>query len=219
MKKTIDRITEYWNERDLGLYFSIIVTLLFVAYNAYIGLRQKAIWNGSISVYYILLSVIKIVGFSEYKISQKSNRRYSLKVFVIIGILTLFITVVMIVPAVLMIEHQRKVTLSIVFGITVATFTTYKVVVAIKNCVGLKNKDGLFERETVTVNLVSALISVLTLQNTLISVNGGETDEKMITLSIVTSIATLIAMSVITAVSLAKGIKSEKIQKQSTELS
>ena len=51
----IKKFKKVWNEKYLSLYFSILITLCFAAYNAFLGINYLAIWNGSIAVYYILL--------------------------------------------------------------------------------------------------------------------------------------------------------------------
>ena len=185
----IKKFKKVWNEKYLSLYFSILITLCFAAYNAFLGINYLAIWNGSIAVYYILLLVVKcIVCFRSNKVDKKT-RDLSLHKYVLSSLLIVTITIALIVPSVLMINHQRPVNLDMIAAITVATFTTYKITIAIKNYFSYRNKDNLFNKQISTINLVSAIVSILTLQNTLIMISEEGYTENMKILTIVSTIS------------------------------
>ena len=178
----IKKFKKVWNEKYLSLYFSILITLCFAAYNAFLGINYLAIWNGSIAVYYILLLVVKcIVCFRSNKVDKKT-RDLSLRKYVLSSLLIVTITIALIVPSVLMINHQRPVNLDMIAAITVATFTTYKI--------------------TIAINLVSAIVSILTLQNTLIMISEEGYTENMKILTIVSTISFLILIACISLLSM-----------------
>ena len=190
----IKKFKKVWNEKYLSLYFSILITLCFAAYNAFLGINYLAIWNGSIAVYYILLLVVKcIVCFRSNKVDKKTRD---------LSLLIVTITIALIVPSVLMINHQRPVNLDMIAAITVATFTTYKITIAIKNYFSYRNKDNLFNKQLSTINLVSAIVSILTLQNTLIMISEEGYTENMKILTIVSTISFLILIACISLLSM-----------------
>lgn len=128
----IKKFKKVWKDKYLSLYFSILITLCFAAYNAFLGINYLAIWNGSIALYYILLLIVKcIVCFGSNKVDEKT-RDLSLHKYVLSSLFIVTITIALIVPSVLMINHQRPVNLEMISAITIATFTTYKITIAIK---------------------------------------------------------------------------------------
>lgn len=206
----INKLKKVWNEKYLSLYFSILITLCFAAYNAFLGINYLAIWNGSIALYYILLLIVKcIVCFGSNKVDEKT-RDLSLRKYVLSSLLIVTITIALIVPSISMINHQRPVNLDMISAITVATFTTYKIFIAIKNYLNNRKLNSLFNKQISTINLVSAIVSILTMQNTLIVVSEeGYTDDMKI-LSIISTIVMLISIACISIVSMIKIINNKK---------
>lgn len=203
----IKKLINYWKEKDLSLYSSVIITCIFALYNAYVGFKHNAIWNMSIAVYYIILLLLKGISLKEEKNSNKMSKPYSKRIFLFLATVTILLTLVMIGPAILMLEYQRKVTFSLITAIAIATYTTYKVIISIKKYLAFKKDKSLFNRQNAVINIISAVMSVLTLQNTLISIKNEQSSESMLILSIISTITMLVVISIIAIKSLLNGIK------------
>lgn len=167
MRNLIIRVKTIWNEKHLSFYFSVLATLVFTVYNAYLGLRYKALWNGSISVYYILLLAIKLI---LVYMRRKNKTKLSNFSFYLSFILMLLVNLALIAPIILMIKQEREVKLSIIAGIAVAAYTTLKVILAIRNYLSYRKQRDDFCLLDVTLGVISAAVSLLTLQNTLIMI-------------------------------------------------
>lgn len=176
--------TKLNNEKKwrIMVVISFLVSFAFALFNGVLGVVNKSIWNGSICVYYLLLLAIKLfILIGETK--SKNNK----KVFIFSSVFLIFIDLAMFAPITIMVLNQKEVKLSLIASIAVAAYTTYKITMAIINYNKNKRNENLSFRQIRAINLIDAILSILTLQNTLIAVNGGVGDKSMFYLSIVTS--------------------------------
>ena len=164
--------------------FSIGFTFLFSVYNRIIGIMKMSLWHESISIYYLLLSVVKIVLYLTIlkKPALKSNKKFH-----IIIKSTLYLSnLLVLLPVILMLTDRRSVDVSISFSIVIAIYVFFKTTSSIINF--LKNKRGnIFVAEFKTIELMDSVISILTLQNTIILINGTYLDQTTYYVSLVVS--------------------------------
>ena len=97
-------------------------------------------------------------------------------------------------------------------AITMAAYTTYKVIMASIHIRKQKHgkHDNVLITELRTINFIDALVSILTLQNTLIMVNGTQKDTDMILLSAVSGAVIYTAILVTTVHLFVKGVQQGK---------
>ncbi len=141
--------------------------------------------------------------------NERNNKEYSKKIFIGVSILAILITLFMIGPAVLMLSFSRPVNIGTIAAISIAAYTFYKLGTSIYGYKKYKLNKGLFTLQVCIINILGALVSILTLQNTLISVfsESEETLQKMTILTTVSTIFILLGMGVIGILGLIKGIK------------
>ena len=112
----------------------------------------------------------------------------------------------LIAPITLMIIHPKDVSFGLIPSIAVAAYTTYKITIAIINYVKVKKYNNIMFKFVNELSVVDAFVSILTLQHTLIMVNGGMTTQ-MLKLSSATSFIILLAIIIFSIVSMKKTIK------------
>ena len=187
MKKQIQpprlkRLREKWN-KDYGFktlagaWFSLCLTVIFATYHGYLGMGASSIWHGSICVYYLLLvSVRGMVLYTEHVTRTEdadTQRLRRQKAFSISSAVLLAMNIALVVPISLMVLMQKPTNLGLIPAIAMAAYTTYKITMAIVNMRRSRVYHPLIH-ELRTINLIDAFVSILTLQNTLIMVNGGD---------------------------------------------
>jgi len=207
--------TDYSFKTFLGAGGSFLAALVFAFYNAYLGVRHGSVWHGSICVYYMLLSVIRgsllAVEDRIYKKNLEQGKKIRQKTFYITAVLFLLINVALVVPISLLVELKKPVSMGMIPAIAVAAYTTYKVALATVNFRRKNKSDHLFVKELRAVGLVDALLSILVLQNTLISVNNTDNDSNsMLVLSAVIGAILLLVIITISVSNLVDGIKELK---------
>ena len=153
---------------------SLVLTLLFSFYNRIIGAIKESLWHESISIYYFVLVVIKAI-IVIYKLKSK-DRTKDVLIFKVTKCLLLLLNVLLIVPIVLMIFNKRLVEISFVFSLVIALYVTLKTIKSITNYIKNKKEDTL-TKELKVIELTDCVVSILTLQNTLIAINSDGFDE------------------------------------------
>lgn len=109
----------------------------------------------------------------------------------------------MIAPITLMALQKKEVNFSSVHAITIAAYTTYKIIMSAINFSKAKKNGNLSVKMLRNVNLVDALVSVLSLQYALVMTFGGGIEGDMLFLCAFSSLAVwgfLIILSVVNAV-------------------
>lgn len=178
----------------LFTYFSLFLGICFVGYNAFAGLYYHSIWNGSISVYYALLVIIRIVFLlCENKILHSENiseieKNFKrAKIFKAEGILLICVNITLVVPITLLATSQKDVNLPMWIAIADACFTFYKMTICIYSFVKTRKNDNLAIKGIKNLNLVSACVSLLSLENTMIITFSTEIESGMKIIMILSS--------------------------------
>lgn len=197
MGNSFKQIAERW-KRDynfktlINAACSFFITALFALYNGFLGIYYHSVWNGCICVYYILLAVTRgIIPITEKKNLRRAEKAdaYRKRTFKITSAVILLMNLALAVPISLMVVNSRPVNMGLIPAIAMAAYTTYKVVIASVNIKRMKRSSNILVRELRTINFIDALVSVLTLQNTLIIVNRTEDTGDMFVLTAVSSAA------------------------------
>ncbi len=188
---------------------SFSVTILFALYNGFLGISLSSVWHGSICVFYLLLIAIR----GMILLNESTYCRG--KTFTISSIMLLVLNLALILPISLMVTFEKPVNIGLIPAIAMAAYTTYKFTIASVHIHKQKRSkhSNILITELRTINFIDALVSILTLQNTLIMVNQTKSSVKdMLTLSAISSAAIYIVILFTTFRLLGKGFKQNKKQ-------
>lgn len=206
-KKYIERFKNDYAFRTF--FFSAVSLITGAAYNLFLGLAYSSAWNTGIAAYYLSLFCIRFFILSAeikyvkkgYDEPQKEKARKRL--FRVQSALLFATDISLIAPITLMALQKKEVNFSSVHAITIAAYTTYKIVMSAINFSKAKKNGNLSVKMLRNVNLVDALVSVLSLQYTLVMTFGGGIEGDMLFLCAFSSLAVwgfLIILSVVNAV-------------------
>ena len=201
--------TDYDFKTIIGSFGSLAVTMIFALYNGFLGVYHRSLWHGTICVYYIILILLRgLIIAAEKKISpQIKGGEARNRVYLIASVLLLILNTSLVVPIAIMVKQQKPVDLTLIPAIAMAAYTTYKIIMASINLKRRSRSGNVLVRLLRTINFVDALVSIITLQNTLIMVNAKGQDTKMITLSAFTSGAIWAAVLALSVTALVNGIR------------
>ena len=188
--KLIDKLKNKEQREKIFFLCSLFTTLGFAVYNGIAGIIYSLSWNTSVAIYYVFLFLLRISTCLKSHNKVLNN---------IISFFFFLLNLSLVVPISLLALHEKIVKIDMILSITVATYTTYKVTKAIMNILSKKKSKRLEDKEKFTLNLIDALVSVLNLQNTLITVNGDNSKD-MLNLSIISSFIIYILIIIITLI-------------------
>ena len=191
---------------------SLFVTALFALYNGFLGIYNASLWHGSICVYYLVLVILRGMIISSRSRIERSGapERLRKRVYITSAALLLFLNFCLVVPVSLMVVRQKPVNMSLIPAIAMAAYTTYKVVMASVNLKKRKRSADNLVRLLRTISFIEALVSVLTLQNTLIMVNMKGDGSEMLKLTAVTSAAIMLAVLALSVSAMIIGVSRRK---------
>ena len=213
----INRIISYLKDNYerrtfIFTFMSVLICVVYAIYNGILGIMEEAIWNGSICIYYILLIVVKF-----FLLINRNGKENSIFVIAVSFSILLIITAAMITPAILLINNRRTYDFGLIPAIAMATYTTYSITLAIINLKKASNNDSIVVKQLRLINMISALMSLIVLQNTIIIANGGY-DQKMTLFTSCTSFGIILVVIVLIARSFAKSIKAFQIKSNNRRL-
>ena len=109
-----------------------------------------------------------------------------------------------------MVVMRKPVDMTLIPAIAMAAYTTYKVIMASVNLKRRKRSASKLVRLLRTISFIEALVSILTLQNTLIMVNMKDGGGEMLTLTAISSAAIMLAVLALSVGTMIKGIADRK---------
>ena len=200
--------TDYDFKTVSAAFGSLLVTVFFALYNGFLGIYHASLWYGTICFYYILLSILRgTVIASEKRIASFDDKQKARnKVYLSSTVLLLALNMSLIMPISLMVRQQKPVSMTLIPAITMAAYTTYKITMASVHLKRSKDSTDCLVGLLRTINFIDALVSILVLQNTLIMVKMRGDGMTMLPLTAATSAAALIAILLVSAFALARGV-------------
>ncbi|MBQ3864655.1 MAG: hypothetical protein II781_02325 [Clostridia bacterium] len=214
-KQLIDRWkNEYDFQTFLGAGFSLAVTVIYAIYKVFLGAYHASLWYGSICAYYLALILLRgsIVFSGKRMYVRNSPDEIRNRVYFTVSFLLMLLNISLVVPISLLAKQLNPVRLTIVPAIAMAAYTTYKMVMASLHLKKQKESSDNLVHLLRTIHFMDALVSILTLQNTLIMVQSGGKDMKLLPLTAATGAAvwTVILVLILSVREIAKGIRLQK---------
>lgn len=162
--------TEFEFRTISNAVFAFVITSIFAIYNGVLGIRYNIVWNACIGLYYLLLAVLRGMisyGALRYKEEDVANRE---RIHITSSVVLIFLNIALVIPTLLMLQNRKKVNMSLIPTIAMVAYIIAKVSLASVNLVIARNTNDILVREIRNINFIDAIVSILTLQNTILVV-------------------------------------------------
>lgn len=197
MKEKINNyIKTIFNKKELIVSISsLFISFLYTIYNMVIGILNYSIFNGIISIYYLLLTICNSILVYRIYRTKKSEKLYEIT-YIFIYIILFLLTISFIGPAILLLLNDNIFFLDTIYSIVCALFTTISMTFSIINYVKARKEDNENIKLLRLCNLISSLLSIIILQNILI-LSNGELNNDMFILSIFTTCVIILSIIIL----------------------
>ncbi len=170
--KLTQRLKDYDFRTIVSTIISFIITTGYAAFYAILGIAYDSLWYGMLAWYYLMLVIMRayVVFYHKGKRKRVDNsiiqdeKRRCAKIYRNCGIVICLLTFPLSFAILQMVAKDATFAHEGLMIYTAATYTTYKVVMAIRNYFKAKRSEDLTVRTARDINLVDMLVSVLALQ-------------------------------------------------------
>lgn len=181
------------------------VNLLYALYNGVLGIISHSIWFISLCAYYIILSSMR------FGVIMQDRRNISTENFItrFCGIMLIALsfvlsgTVYLSMTAVVAVKRQEMIM------ITIATFTFYKVVLAIVNTIKVKKEHSLLLSTIRNIGCADAAVSILSLQRSMLVSFGHMGRDKVYMMNAFTGAGVIILIIILGITTIVRSMRKD----------
>lgn len=167
----------------------LMLNMVFALFNGVIGIYSRSAWYGTLSAYYILLSVMRFLAVRYDRRMQKEakegldGKRLADEIFVYhrCGILFLVMTVALAGMVILMVNEEGGKSYPGFVIYAVAAYTFYKIVLSVINLIKVRKFQSPLLMAIRDIGHIDACVSILSLQTAMFA-SFGEGQEFLIKL-------------------------------------
>lgn len=162
---------------ELSLYQGLLVNILYIGIKLFSGMYYRSVWFVALAAYYILLAVMRFVLLRRGKTrTDRTPMEIELRRYRMCG-LVLLLTHQALAGIVAFIVYQDKgFHYPGVLIYAMAAYAFYSVIVAIVNLVKFARHGSPILSAAKVINLVAAMVSILSLETAMLAQFGGEND-------------------------------------------
>ena len=179
---------------------SFMINVAYTIYNGVIGIMNQSSWFITMAVYYSLLGIMRYCAVhTERKISRLEDheliRKKELAVIKTDGILLLLLNLALSGVVLLTIAEGTAKAYSGIMAISIAAYTFYKIIMAVIHMVKVRKMESPILITIRNIGVADALVSMLTLQMTMLVSFQGTDSPDMNRMNGITGLAVCLLIS------------------------
>lgn len=197
----------------LSAAFSFLINLLYALYHGGLGIVNHSLWFITMCAYYTILSTMRFSAvLCEYKNNSAASNDNDMEYFVMKLSGGLFALLSFVLTGVIYISLSENIAAKheSVMMITIATYTFYKITMAIIRAVKQRKNPSPLLATIRCIGYADVAVSVLTLQRSMFASFGELTDKKAHTMNILTGAAVCLFVLALGLSMIVKGKKERK---------
>ena len=162
---------------EISLYMGFVINLLYIVMKMASGIYYRSLWFISVAVYYILLAFMRFLLFRRGKTRTTGNYlEAELKRYRMCGIILLLMNQALTGIVVFMVHQNKSYDYPGVLIYAMAAYSFYCVIIASINVIKFRRHGSPVLSAAKVINLVSAMVSILSLETALVTRFGDKDD-------------------------------------------
>ncbi len=162
---------------EISLYLGFFINLLYIVMKMASGIYYRSVWFISIAIYYILLAFMRFLLFHRGKVKTAGNHlEAELKRYRMCGILLLLMNQALTGIVIFMVYQNKSYDYPGVLIYAMAAYSFYCVIIASVNVVKFRRHGSPVLSAAKVINLVSAMVSILSLETAMVTRFGDKDD-------------------------------------------
>lgn len=170
-------IKKYFGEvmfrTETSLYQGLFINLLYVIIKFCSGIYYRSVWFLSLSFYYLLLALMRS-SLLHYVKSCKEDKAAECRRYRLCGIILLFMNQALAAVVMIAVRQNKGFEYSGLLIYAMALYAFYSIITAVINVVKFRKYGSLIVSAAKVINLTAALVSMLSLETTMIAQFGGD---------------------------------------------
>ena len=165
------KFLEYDSRTILFAAASFVITTGYAAFYAILGVALHSVWYGMLACYYIMIVVMRATVVFYHRGGKKrkdfdghKEKISRAKIYIKCGVVISLLTFPLSIAILLMVAQKATFSHAGLMIYVSASYTTYKVVMTIRNLVKARKSTDLTVRTVRSINLADMCVSVLALQ-------------------------------------------------------
>jgi hypothetical protein len=186
---------------NVSLYSSFTINVVYAVFQLCLGIYHHSFWFSSLAGYYVSLAVMRwyLAGYTRRN-RGGDNLEFELRKYRTCGAVFLVMNLALALMVFFMVYWNRTFVHHEITTIAMAAYTFTSLTLAIINIVRYRKYQSPVYSATKAINLAAALVSMLTLESTMLTTFGGNMDITTRRLFLAISGTVISAMIVVTAV-------------------
>ena len=194
---------------------SFLINLLYAIYNGGLGIVNRSLWFVTMCAYYTILSTMRFCAvLCSRRRSSPTSSDMAYFVVKLSGVLLAMLSFVLTGVVYISLAENIAAKHDTVIMITIATYTFYKITMAIIRAVKQRKNSSPLLTVIRTIGYADVAVSVLTLQRSMLASFGEMADTKAHTMNILTGAAVCLFVLSLGIVLMLRGIRAGNRQKR-----
>lgn len=172
-------LTEPMYRAELALYPGLAVNLLYAAVKLVSGILYRSTWFASLACYYLLLSALRYVLLNYTRRNPVGEGlRSEWKRYRLCGVILLLMNQALLAVVILMVYQNSGAVYPGYLIYVMALYTFYAVINAVRKLIKFRRHESPVLSAAKAVNLIAALVSLLSLETAMLNRFGGAHDPR-----------------------------------------
>lgn len=161
---------------ELALYGGLFINFLYIAVKLFSGIYYRSVWFVSLAAYYILLAVMRFILLHKGKRGPVLTMETELKRYRLCGVMLLLMNQALAGIVIFMVHRDKGFDYPGLLIYAMALYSFYSIITAVINLVKFRKHGSPLLSAAKVINLVAAMVSILSLETAMLAQFGGDDD-------------------------------------------